>query len=187
MRLQARKKLDFQRLKTRNPLVFAPMWRGRLNHQSTTGCALAHRDTFTDTHGHGAHVMQKESDAHWTMADARRWWQRAEVRRRSRSGGSDAIDVATVAAVRAVAAARGGEAARETTTSRRRVRGGEDDHEPATSASRLLPTESAARAPKKGRIKLRGPGPPRAKRWCTSCSAPQAKKISACSASRRRD
>ena len=124
MRLQARRFLDFQRLKTRNPLVFAPMWRGRLNHQSTTGCALAHRDTFTDTHGHGAHVMQKESDAHWTMADARRWWQRAEVRRRSRSGGSDAIDVATVAAVRAVAAARGGEAARETTTSRRRVRAG---------------------------------------------------------------
>ena len=183
MRLQARNFWDFQRLKTRNPLVFAPMWRGRLTHQSTTGCA--HRDTFTDTHGHGAHVMQKESDAHWTMADARRWRQRAEVRRRSRSGGSDAIDVATVAAVRAVAAARGGEAARATTTSRRRVRGGEDDLEPATSASRLLPTESAARAPKKGRIKSRGPGPPQAKRWCT-CSAPQAKKISACSASRRR-
>ena len=126
-------------------------------------CTQGHR-TFTDTHGHGAHVMQKESDAHWTMADARRWRQRAEVRRRSRSGGSDAIDVVTVASARAVAAARGGEAARATTTSRRRVRGGEDDHEPATSASRRAPTESAARAPKKGRKKSRGPGPPQAKR-----------------------
>jgi len=69
--------------------------------------------------------MQKESDAHWTMAGARRWRQRAEGGRRSRSGGSDAIDVVTVASVRAVAAARGGEAARATTTSRRRVRAGE--------------------------------------------------------------
>ena len=59
------------------------------------------------------------------MAGARRWRQRAEGGRRSRSGGGDAIDVVTVASVRAVAAARGGEAARATTTNQRGVRAGE--------------------------------------------------------------